>query len=194
MSAYNKLYALKGGKGLTFEESLNFEWRVWLLQPFIIRKTCAKRNLLQTYFILGIWSQMCLLAPLGWPVMPQLKGQRWQGCTPHGQTPLLHLSGLLKDYHWGMTQPEGQNPGCLSGLKASHAWGCLGNHPVALATSQTGDPKKLTKVSVLNILLQNAEDGRQNFKISIHSLCSPSIQKDIYKIMSIKTPWVKIYT
>lgn len=26
-----KLYALQGGRGLTFEESLNWKWRVWLL-------------------------------------------------------------------------------------------------------------------------------------------------------------------
>lgn len=40
-------------------------------QPFIMRQTWAKENLLQTYFILHIQSHVCLLAPLGCPIMPQ---------------------------------------------------------------------------------------------------------------------------
>lgn len=125
-----------------------------------------------------------------------------KGCTSHVQTQLLHLR-----------QPEGQNTGCLSGIKSFHAWGYLGNHSVALAMSHTGDPEKLTKVSLLNILLQNAEDRtlcpssllsfttRRYVKIHVNKFVTPQF-KNMYLVeiryhdvrgfnfLEKKNPWI----
>lgn len=64
-------YALIGGKGLTIKESLNFEWRVWLLPAIHYETDLSQENLLQTYFIFTYKAYVCLLASLGCLIMPQ---------------------------------------------------------------------------------------------------------------------------